>query len=326
MKMVMPIGILLGTLLTSACKVNTTASVPDEGGNQPKTESKNWPEYSRSELAGTVFGQAWKAETAVYSTSLNDKQEIVVKLYAEKLTEPCGSQSYSAKPFASVHLPKKLALQEYVTDLMDDAKEKKPLVFSTFVPTAQNMIAHKTKILIESISDKSVKASVYSQAGDADLGISEINGVVEIVNCEAPADFSVWNQFVTGYYLTKFDGKDVSSRYVSIRDDSSTAYDMTAKKYLRMLKMPLVYSISANSELSYNFGPIEGLGATVVTGDSLRKVYSYKYAGPVNYGGTDITLNLQIDMEVTSNSLLINYEVEVPGQVAKTSHQFTLSK
>lgn len=310
------------TALTTACSVKSSGDNSDSPGVQ--SQEKNWPAYAANSLAGQVFGADWKAVTAVARPSQSDANKMVVSIFNESVPAACGSQ-ISNKPYATVILPKAYKAQEYVTDL-EQGGEGDPLVFTKVGTTTDVLVALRTKVKIQTITDAGFDALIYARAEDENGAVSEINGTVSVIDCSKNVDFNVWTSLAGGYSLKSYDGVAQDSRYTNIEIDNSRFYDRKSSKYVSAVMFPLYYSVSAGSDASYNFGPIEGLGTSQVTDINGVKTLSYSYHGPVNYRGMDITMNLDMKVIESGRNMDVTYTLEVPNQVTKVTHQFTLAK
>ncbi|MNY65483.1 hypothetical protein D3C86_2027550 [compost metagenome] len=71
---------------------------------------------------------------------------------------------------------------------------------------------------------------------------------------------------------------------------------------------------------------MEGLGKTIYDEFNGTKTLTYSFDGPINFEGSDVTLKLDMTVVKTSSNVKVQYTIEVPGQINKTSHSFTLRK
>lgn len=255
---------------------------------------------------------------------LNDK-EIGIEFYPEVNSKACTSSLMSSKPYATVVIPAAYTATEYVADLSTPGTGN-PLVFSVLSTSAQNLVAEKTKVRINSISGEGFNASVFAKGTDVDGNVSEINGKIDVTDCAKAVDFSVWDELLGWYNLVSFDGTSVSTQTAILDYDSSDFYSNTSESYLKSLTIPLYYSVGQATSASYNFGPLEGLGSTSIRDENGIKTYKYSYHGPVKFKGMDITMNLDLSVAKYGNKLDVTYTLEVPSYITKTTHSFTLSK
>lgn len=143
----------------------------------------------------------------------------------------------------------------------------------------------------------------------------------------AQVDFKVWKELIGDYRLTQFNGQAVTtSKYDSIKESMSSFYDRTEGKYLDSVIFPLYASISAGSDMAYNFGPMESKGTTTLTNGEGVKVYTYKYDGPATLQGVDIEEHLEMNVIQEGVNLYVTYTLTVPGHITTTTHNFTLQK
>lgn len=321
MKKQLLMGLVAAYALT-AC----SAKIESSSGEDLPAPQTVWPEMKTSTVAGQVFGKNWAGKTAVYETSLSDPKMITVRIYGQVLHNACSSgQVMSNEPYATVMLPKDLKKTNYMTDILT-GQGSTPMTFTRLMPSVDNLIAEKTKISVQSVSAKGFQALIYAEAYEPGTGLSQVNGAIHVVNCEAPAEFAVWNELIESYDLTQFNGVSVSPIYTRIGWDNSSVYDVTSATYRKMLDIPLYYSVSGGATASYNFGPIEGLGVTTVKDDGIYKTYTYKYSGPVRISGENIQLSLDINVKKSSSSTEVKYTIEVPNHIKKSSHSFVLKK
>ncbi|MGZ3805937.1 MAG: hypothetical protein ACXWRE_16680 [Pseudobdellovibrionaceae bacterium] len=318
-----PFSLFSGTIalaLVTACSPHVSLDSLPFGGNP---NLKSWPEYSEQQLSGKVFGQDWKAMTAI-ARPLNDK-EIGLEFYPDVNSKACTSSLMSSKPYATVVIPAAYTATEYVAD-MSAPGSGNPMVFSVLSASAQNVVAEKTKVRINSISGEGFNASVFAKGTDVDGSVSEINGKIDVKDCAKGVDFSVWDELLGWYTLGSFDGMSVATQTAILDYDSSDFYNDTSKSYLKALTIPLYYSVGQGSSAHYNFGPLDGLGTTSIREENGIKTYKYSYHGPVKFKGMDITMNLDLTVAKYGNKLDVTYTLEVPSYITITTHSFTLTK
>ena len=89
---------------------------------------------------------------------------------------------------------------------------------------------------------------------------------------------------------------------------------------------PLYTSVSNNSDVQLNFGPMNGLGTTTSSETNSGKTLVYSYDGPLNYRGMDLTLRLKMNVLKTQSELRIQYTITIPGHVNEASHSLVLRK
>lgn len=313
-------GVALASLVT-ACSAKVDAPPnPFQGVNDA---FKTWPEYSDAQLSGKIFGKEWKAVTAV-ARPINEK-EMSLDFYPEVKSNACTSALTSSRPYATVIIPKAYTATEYYADMASPGTGN-PLVFTEVNGAPKNLIAEKTKMRINTISAGGFNVSLYAVGVDTDGYQSEINGKIDVVDCAKAVDFSVWDELKGWYSLSTFVGNAVVSRNTILEYDSSKFYDRASGRYVKTLIFPLYYSVGASSDASYNFGPMEGLGVTTITNHNGIKTYKYSYSGPMTYKGIDITMNLEMSVATWGNNYTVNYTLEVPGHVTKTSKYYEMQK
>lgn len=317
------LSIMIVSVLISACSAKL-----NKDDDKVKEQGDGWPAYSEQPLSGNVLGQSWTVKTAVARLVGVNNDQISVDLYSENVLNACTNMVLPSKPYASIILPKNYSLTEYRADLLSRSSEvKNPLVFSSQGVVSKNVVATRTKLRITDITENGFAALVYANSDLFEGHISEINGGVYVADCTKVAAYSVWNDLKGNYQLYSYDGAPQDLRSLSIKEDvQNKFYDNTTESYLNAMVFPLLYSVSPNSELSYSFGPIEGLGLSKVSSTAISKTYKYSYNGPLNYGNTDITLILDLTATLENSYLYVTYTIEIPGHAAKTSHQFTLRK
>lgn len=143
----------------------------------------------------------------------------------------------------------------------------------------------------------------------------------------AQVEFKVWKELIGNYRLTQFNGQAVTtSKYDSIKESMSSFYDRNAGKYLDSVIFPLYASVSAGSDMSYNFGPMESKGTTTLTDGEGVKVYAYKYDGPATLQGVDIEEHLEMNVIHEGINLYVTYTLTVPGHINTITRNFTLQK
>lgn len=321
MKTINLFGAGIALLLITACNpsVNVDPLIP------LSPSSKDWPEYSEQNLSGKVFGQDWKALTAVARPFGQEGKEMSLEFYPEIKTKACTSSQMSSKPYATVVIPANYSLTEYVAD-MNVPGTGNPMMFSMLAGESKNLMATKTKIRVNSITASGLNVSIYAQGTDADGIVSEINGAAAVVDCAKAVDFSVWDDLAGWYTLQKFDGVSVEPRTSILRFTNNRFYHRDTKSYLNTLVFPLYSSVGKDTDMSSDFGPMENVGTTTVSSNNGVKTYTYSYHGPMNAKGLDVTVNLDMTVVKSGNALTVNYTLEVPNYIAKTSHNFALTK
>jgi hypothetical protein len=327
MKEMKKIFLMMASLAAlSACSVKGSA----EGGSGPasdpqKQSSGSWPELAKTTLGGNVMGHAWNAQTAILRPSQGDAKNVVVEIYGEKLANACANGANSSQlPFVTVTLPADYKLQQYITDMNQRPANAMPLVFSTFVPQADNVIADRTKLSIDAISDHGFTGALYAHGTSASGDVSEINGQIEVLDCSKVASFDVWRKMVGSYSLNTLDGVQKTDVYTSIQERKDVIYDRASKQYLSMIEFPLYYSASDSGGAEYNLGPIEGLGTTTIKGSGAQTTYVYRYDGPTNFNGGDVEIHVEISATPNGNTLDVTYTIEIPNYVKKDTHSFQL--
>ncbi|MES2856777.1 MAG: hypothetical protein V4692_12975 [Bdellovibrionota bacterium] len=142
------------------------------------------------------------------------------------------------------------------------------------------------------------------------------------------ANFDSWSVFAGRYDLVSFDGKDISDDYrIGVIEIDSTRYQDATGKNLKMMAFPLYGSITPNSATIYVFGPLNGLGTSVIDRQGVQTTQIYDYVGPINWnGGTyDMSLHLEAFSDFSNPDFLtLTYTLEVKGQIQKTSHTLVM--
>lgn len=317
MKQLLLVPSCLALLALSACSV-TSSSTDDNNpfGNKPT------PAFSEQALAGKIFGADWNAKVAVIKPFGNEGREVSLDILSDSPAVPCKA-IYSGNPYATVVIPANYAAGDYSLNL----GEGNPLVFTGFTGGAKNVIADAGRLRITTIDSSGFLAYLYAKGTEGDGTVSEINGKIQVVDCRKAVDFSVWDEFLGWHDLIELDGKSLSSLSGSGRIETSNFYSRSRSAYVRAAILPLYHSASSSgSSASYNLGALEGLGSTTVTDINGVKTINYKFYGPITFKGQDITMNLDMTVARSGSTVKVNYTLEVPGQLAKTSHSFTLRK
>lgn len=305
--------------LTAACELkNNGGGSPSDNGNQ----KASWPAYADQELSGKVFGQNWKAVTAVVRPFGADNTQVSVEFLDQNNSEVCKSPRTPSGTYASVVIPADYSEKEYFGDITTG--EGNPLVFTTMVGGVRNVIADKTKMRLSSLSETGFVAQVYASGQNDDGSISEINGKISVTDCRKVADFSVWEELAHWYDLETFDGRPVKARYSAVELNTDRFYDRSQRKYLRTYIFPLYSFVGENSDSQYLFGPMEGLGTSTMQEANGVKTFKYSYKGPINMRGTDITLELDMTVVKTSARVTVTYSLNIPSHNEKSAHTFTM--
>lgn len=312
----------LALAFVTACSPKASDFVPTGVFGVPNT--KGWPEYAEQDLSGKVFAEDWKAVTAIARPSTNGGTSL--EFYPETKASACTTSLMSSKPYATVSIPSAYSVTEYVLDTTNMDGGGNPLVFSVLNGEAKNIMAEKTKVRINAITATGFNVSVYALGKDVDGTVSEVNGKIDVVDCSKVADFSVWDELVAWHQLTHFDGVAVRERTYIVEYMNRAYYDRKAGKYLKSLDMPLLYSVGANSEASYNMGPVSALGTTTVQTVNGVKTLKYSYNGPATFQGVDIQMILNVTAVKNDRVWTVTYSIEVPGHIKATTHSFTLRK
>ncbi|MBK9321606.1 MAG: hypothetical protein IPM97_01380 [Bdellovibrionaceae bacterium] len=313
-------AVVMAITLMTACSPISKLDDPIFGLGQ-----KGWPDYVEQPLAGRVFGQNWKALTAVVKPFGSDKSQVSLEFYSEVNPKACTGSLMPSKPFASVVIPAAYTQTEYISD-MEDPGTGNPLVFKMFSGEAKKLLASKTKIRVNSITATGLVVSVYAQGADADGAVSEINGSVAVTDCAKAVDFSVWEELAGWYTLQNFDGQAVQARTSILKYENNSFYNRAAQAWVKTLVFPLYASVSTNTDMTYNFGPMEGLGATTVSVSGGTKTYTYSYHGPIYANGVDVTMALDMTVMKSGSTMSVTYTLEVPSYIKKVSHTFTVTK
>ncbi|MBC7466094.1 MAG: hypothetical protein H7256_08880 [Bdellovibrio sp.] len=315
---------LAGAIALSACSAKITDDAKDK---QIKEEAAKWPAFSDQSLAGKIFGKSWSAASAVARVSSLDSSNIIISLYAESVANSCSVSAYSSKPYATVSIPAAYTVTEYRVDLYDTtAGYKNALAFNeTTILGANTYVADRSRVSVASIDETGFQAYIWattSQSISAE-NVSEINGQIHVSDCRKAVAFSEWTSLTGNYQLQTFDGATQDMRPITLQEDTqSKFYDNASSSYIDAMPFPLYYS----AYNQYNFGPMEGLGVSKVSTTATSKILQYSYNGPINYSNKDITLILDMTVTKQAQYLYVEYTLEVPGLVTKTSHKFTLVK
>ncbi|WP_413287723.1 hypothetical protein [Bdellovibrio sp. HCB337] len=294
-------------------------------GSSPNSAFGTWPDYTDQNVSGQVFGKEWKATTAVVKSFGQSGSEVSLEFYAETVTDACKSVSSTTKPTASVVIPAAYSQTEYRAD-MSAPGGGNPLMFSSFENGGRNVMAEKTKVRINNITATGFNVSVFAKGTESDGTVSEINGKLDVVDCKKAVDFSVWDEFANWWDLVSFDGAAVTRRTAIVEYNSSDIFSRSSNKYIKTLMFPLYRSVSSNSDMSTDLGPMQGLGSTTLTESGTVKTLTYSYHGPVTYKGVDVTLNLDMTVVKNGNRVTVDYTLEIPSHITKTAHKFELQK
>lgn len=301
----------------TACKVGDSGS----GGTDAGVILQSSPTYADGPLSGKIFGEDWTAQAAVVRPFGTGGNQVSLELYAAGASSLC-SRPFTSAPFASVVLPADYQAQEYRADITSGT----PLVFTSTNAVSKNVLADTAKVKITSVQATGFEAFIYAKATEADGTISEINGKIQVSDCRKVADFSVWDEFAGWYSLVSLDGRNVTSLTSIIQYDTSHFYDTTAKKYVRTLSFPLYFAANGNSSGQYAFGPMEGLGSTTVSEVDGVKTLRYVYNGPINFRGTNIILNFDLQVTKSADQVAVTYKVDIPDDPPSASHSFVLKR
>lgn len=316
---------LAGISACSKSKDSESSSAPSPSPSS--LQAPNWPAYQNSTLSGQVFGKEWKVMSALARTSIHNPEEKTIEFYSEQMPDACKKKAFSAKPYATVVIPKNYVTGESFADMASGSMTGNPLVFIHLEQTSKNIMAEKTKIQITEVKSDGFMVKVYAQAIESNGTISEINGQTYVLDCEKSVDFSVWEDLAGWYDLKTFDGVSKKPRTAVIEvDDHHLFYDRASQRYVSTVVFPLFSSVSENSAVSFNFGPMQGLGSTIVQRQNGFQVLKYSYHGPLTYEGMDITLNLDLQATRKNQELHVQYTLEIPGHVKAESHSFVLAE
>lgn len=313
------IASVVSAFLVAGCSSKKSQPVPS------RPPSAGWPTYSKSVVSGKVFGQAWRATVAVIRPFQGDSKLVSLDLYAAANGDVCQNSMSSDRPMASVALPANLTKTEYVAD-MNQPGSGNPMMFID-MNTAKNLMAEKTKVKVNQISETGLNVSIYAFAKDTDGSVSEINGVIDVLDCSKSADFSVWSELEGWYDLKSLDGQSVDNTHTAIfQMAEQTFFDRANNRWVKTLVFPLYDYVGQNTSSNYEFGPMQGLGASTFKDNGTQKIYTYKYKGPIYTDGFDVTLDLAITAVKTDSDIEVTYTLEVPGQVKRTTHSFVVGK
>lgn len=316
MKKIFLVPTCLALLSLAACEISNSADP-----NGKRDERKPTPAYSESLLSGKIFGQDWKAQVAVLRPSISDKTKLSLDVYATAPTSPC-QVAYTSAPYASVFIPADYQVKEYDFDM----KTGSLLVFSALTSISKNLPADSAKLKITALNANGFSGYLYANGVEEDGTVSEINGRLQVIDCRKQVAFSVWDDLAGWYHLVEFDGKVVVPLTTTAEFENKTFYNRNTGKYVRSFIIPLVFDVGTNSSASYSVGPMEGLGKTIYDEFNGTKTLTYSFSGPINFEGSDIMLSLDMTVVKTTSNVKVQYTFEVPGQINKTSHSFTLRK
>jgi len=316
--------LVLFGLSLSACHSNLSANAPSPLLDPQSLET--WPTYKQQNLSGQLFGETWTAQSAVVRQNLNNPTEFILEISSEAKNEACDSLVSHKKSFATLVIPKDYKTTEYKFDLKTSTSSGNPLVFISAGENIQNLIAEKTSLRIDSINSLGFTASLTAEAVDEQKKASEINGQIAVTDCTKNVPFSELEQLVGNYSLNSFDGIAQNKRPSFIKSEEKNFSEKSSLTYKKSLQLSLYYYVSENSEATYNFGPIDGFGITTKTQNAEQTTYHYTVDGPINYRGVDITLKLDLTMVKSNDGLTVNYTIEIPDHIKKTSHNFLLKK
>lgn len=315
---------ILCGLCLSAChsslSTNAPSPLPDANGLE------TWPNYKQRNLSGQLFGENWTAKSAIVRQNVNNTNEYILEISSEDKSNLCDGLVSNQKSYATLIIPKDYKTTEYKFDLKTPTGSGNPVVFTSAGSNVQNVISEKSSLRIDSINSLGFKASLTAEATDTEGKILEINGQIDVIDCTQFVSFSDLEKLVGNYSLYSFDGVTQDNRPAKITTEEKYFYDSSSKTYKKFLNLPLYYSVSENSDLTFHFGPIEGFGITTQTQSSEQTTYHYKADGPINYRGIDINLKLDVTMIKSNNDLIISYTLEIPDHIKKTSHSLVLKK
>lgn len=321
-------SLLLTTALISACGKLSNHDKSPNNNPPPPNNKLDWPSYSEQSLSGRVFEKEWKALTAAAHINKNNKDELIINIYSENHTDSCDTQFVSKNPYATVIIPTQYTQAEYIADMnnLDSNTTGNPLVFISIGEVSKNLVADKTKLKIFDITPTGFQMSLFASGQEIGGKTSEINGKISVADCNRTVDFKVWEELAGYYRLKSFDGVNQNNQMSIIEISHDMVYDKATKKYLPMVVFPLFSSVSSGSDVSSEFGPIKGLGQTTLVEDDSGKSLTYSYSGPVNYKDTDVTLNFSMTVKQNESSLAVQYTIEVPSYISKSTHSFVLQK
>ncbi len=303
----------LSLLALAACKATVSADDPEFRANQ-----LSWPRYEAKALSGSLFGTVWLAQTAVARTDVSSPSNLIVELYGEAITNACEfNPSISTKPYATVTIPKAYAVKEY---------QENPMSFLVNGASTRKLVAKRTSLRVETVSSQGFIASFTADGIDDGGAVSEMNGQINVTDCTKAVPFSSWEKMVGNYSLYSFDSVPQDLRHTQITLDQQSFFDRDVKAYQKATVFPLYYSVSASSDASYNFGPIDAKGTTEKSVSGQQTVYTYHYNGPITFRGMDVTLKLDMTVIQYFSDVEIRYTIEVPGQIASSTHKMILKK
>lgn len=290
-----------------------------------KPATAGWPAYSKSTAAGKVFGKSWKGSSAVLRPFQSDNKQVSLDIYAQTNGDVCKSAMASDQPVASVVLPAALSKKEYVAD-MSQPGSGNPLMFID-MSSSKNVMAEKTKVRVNQIHDWGLNVSVYAYGRDVDGSVSEINGVIDVTDCSKAVEFSAWEDLAGMYDLISFDGKAVSNSRMAVFDmKNDEFFDRVSDRWVRALMIPLYAHVGENSDSSYDFGVMQGLGNSTLKQSGDQQIYTYAYKGPIYTAGQDIKMDLSLKIVRKDREMQVEYTLEVEKYVKRTTHSFVVRK
>jgi hypothetical protein len=304
--------VLLGL---AACEV-TSSTDP----NTPQGDDFT-PPYSVFDLSGKIFGQNWKSQVAIIRPSTLDKTKVYLEVYSTAMASPCQT-AFTSAPYATVSIPSDYQAKEYAFNWNTGTL----LTFSAITDVSKNLIADSSKLKITTVNATGFDGYLYAKGVESNGTVSEINGKMQVIDCRKQVNFAVWDEFARYYDLVEFDGQVVGPFTANGAFNSSSFYSRQLSKYMRSFILPLFYGVGSGTTASYSVGPIEGLGTTTTDEYNGVKTITYRYYGPINYKNADITMYLDMKVVSTFSNVKVQYTLEVPNQISKTTHSFTLRK
>ncbi|MBK7960766.1 MAG: hypothetical protein IPK04_05900 [Bdellovibrionales bacterium] len=324
------LNMALAITLTTACSKSDPLGTVDIVNNPENPLEGAWPEYLDQPLAGKISGVDWAATVATIRPVSNKPEESFLDIYAEPVNDPCVPQFNLKRPMATMIVPSDYQVTEYIADTTKatDSIKGNPITFVEYGSETKNTVAEKTKMKITSISKTGFEMKMYASSVDVSGIRSEINGTMPVLDCKKKVDFKIWSNLAGTYRLASFDGKTLTKSWISNleMDKKSLFFDRPSGNYLKALVFPLYYVVSDARTETFDFGPMDGLGTTQVSeANGVRKI-KYEYSGPLTYDKLDITVKIMISVTQTSSQLEVDYTLEVPVHIVRTSHKFVLTK
>ena len=167
-------------LMNCSAKVDT----PNIGITPAPTPQSDttYPEFLFQDIQGTVYGQNWLIQSGVVKPFGTTGQKMI-ELFSEKPTNPCSPQFIATKSYITYVLPANFTKDDYRTDLSAPSGNN-PAVFTNMKAQDQNVMAEKTRVVINDITSQDMHISFYAKGSDSTGSQSEVNGSYIVKFCQ----------------------------------------------------------------------------------------------------------------------------------------------